>query len=70
MIGVAWVVNKLLKTPKIGLTVNKDDLENEFNLSDAEAVVIAETLGKGSAQQDNFEFGEGNFGGGGSGGRF
>jgi hypothetical protein len=70
MIGVAWVVNKLLKTPKIGLTVTKEDLENEFNLSDAEAVVIAETLGKGSAQENNFGFGEGNFGGGGSGGKF
>ncbi len=70
MIGVAWFVNKLLKTPKAGLTVNKEDLENEFNLSDAEALIIAESMGKDSAQQDNFEFGEGNFGGGGSGGKF
>ncbi|WP_028979186.1 hypothetical protein [Sporocytophaga myxococcoides] len=70
MIGVAWFVNKLLKTPKIGLTVDKDVLEKEFNLSDAEALVIAETMGKDSSQQEGFEFGEGNFGGGGSGGKF
>ncbi|GAL85322.1 hypothetical protein Cpin_2592 [Sporocytophaga myxococcoides] len=70
MIGIAWFVTKLLKTPKIGLTINKEDLEIKFNLSDAEALVIAETMGKDSAQQDSFEFGEGNFGGGGSGGKF
>ncbi|MBO9703819.1 MAG: hypothetical protein J7604_26670 [Sporocytophaga sp.] len=70
MIGVAWLVNKLLKTPKVGLTLDKDVLEKEFNLTDAEALVIAETMGKDSAQQDDFTFGEGNFGGGGSGGKF
>lgn len=70
MIGVAWLVNKLLKTSKRGLTVDKDVLEKKFNLSDAEALVIAETMGKGSVQQDGFEFREGNFGGGGSGGKF
>lgn len=70
MIGVAWLVNKLLKTPKIGLTVNKESIEKEFNIADAEALVIAETMGKGPTQQDNLEFGEGNFGGGGSGGKF
>jgi uncharacterized membrane protein YgcG len=70
MIVVAWYVNNLLKTPKLGLTANKDDLENALNGSDAEALVIVETMGKNNAQEDAFKFGEGEFGGGGAGGKF
>lgn len=76
LIAVAYLAIRWLKTPlvqtKYGLTYQEGEEDGPTGLLNAEALLIAQTVGPTTpAQPDKgFEFGRGDFGGGGAGDRY
>jgi hypothetical protein len=73
MIAIAYISIKYLKTPQKGITFEKEIDEDNFFKTNIEAIIIAQSF---SQQADSIqtesttEFGDGEFGGAGSGGKF
>ena len=72
MIAVAYFSIRALKTDKFGLSFKQEPDENAFLKSQAEALLVAQTFGKTVDKQGDggVSFGEGDFGGAGSGGKY
>lgn len=73
LIAVAYVSIKYLKVPKHGITFEEDRDENSFLKSNAEALIIVESMAQKTEtlpSQDGVEFGGGKSGGAGSGGNY
>lgn len=71
MVVLAYVSIKYLTTDKHGITFKDDPNEDNFLKTNAEALVIAQSFGASQVQtQSGVEMGGGDFGGGGSGGKF
>lgn len=72
LIGVAYFAINYFKTPKYGITYAEQIDEDSFLKSNAEALIILESLTQKSTQlpQDGVEFGGGQSGGAGSGGNY
>lgn len=67
LIAVAWACIRYLRPPKYGFTYEQDKDLKGF---DAEAAIIAQTLGKTAQPEPGFQFGGGDFGGGGAGEKY
>lgn len=72
MIGVAYFSIKALIADRFGLSFKQEPDENAFLKSQAEALLLAQTFGKTVEKQvdEGVSFGEGDFGGAGSGGKY
>ena len=72
LIAVAYFAINYFKTPKHGITFEEQIDEDSFLKSNAEALIIVESLTQKSPQvsQDDVEFGGGQSGGAGSGGSY
>lgn len=68
LMAVAWACIRYLKTPKHGYTFAEDQAAPDS--FDAEAMVIAQTLGKSAQSEQGLQFGGGDFGGGGAGDKY
>jgi hypothetical protein len=69
LIMIGWYVERLLRSPKIGLTSLEDEKQSNTNI---EAMIISQTFSKTGTGSDkgNFEFGGGETGGGGASGKY
>lgn len=72
LILVAYFAIKYFKTPKHGITFDEQTDEDSFLKTNAEALIIVESLTQKTTQssQDGVEFGGGHSGGAGSGGSY
>ena len=70
LIVIAYFSYKFLRIPRFGITINEDAYSSDFLKANVEALVIAQSLGNQTPSIAPKEFGGGDFGGGGSGGRF
>jgi hypothetical protein len=68
LIGISWLAIKKLKTPWNGITFKVSDDEPSF--VEAESLLVAQTFGQHAAKANDVNFGGGEFGGGGAGGKF
>jgi uncharacterized membrane protein YgcG len=68
LIAISYVLIKYLRTPKQGFSFEKDPYRN--NVSNAEALIIAQTFGKKASESKGFDFGGGSSGGGGATGNY
>jgi hypothetical protein len=71
MIILAYSSIRYLRNDRYGITFKNDPNEDDFLKSDAEALIIAQSFGSVAPSKDaGVEFGGGEFGGAGSGGKF
>jgi uncharacterized membrane protein YgcG len=72
MIAAAYFSIRYLKEDKFGLSFKEEPDEDAFLKSQAEALLVAQTFGRAGDKQgeSGVNFGEGDFGGAGSGGKY
>lgn len=72
MIAAAYFSIRYLKEDKYGLSFKEEPDEDAFLKSQAEALLVAQTFGRAGEKQgeSGVNFGEGDFGGAGSGGKY
>ena len=68
LIAITYALIKYMRTPKYGFSFEKDPYKKD--LSNAEALIIAQTFGEKTSEAKGFEFGGGSSGGGGATGNY